>query len=119
MKNFLFKKNKYLVSFSLGSILSLILPPFSYTAVGFLIFPTLLYLLFVNKDQTRKSIFYIGFLFGYGYFLFSLYWITYSLSFDDNLAILKPLTLVVLPSIVAAFYGLASMLIKKTITNNF
>ena len=119
MKNFLFKKNKYLVSFSLGSILSLILPPFSYTALGFLIFPTLLYLLFVNRDQTRKSIFYIGFLFGYGYFLFSLYWITYSLNFDNNLAILKPLTLVVLPSVVAVFYGLASMLIKKTISNNF
>ena len=119
MKNFLFKKNKYLVSLSLGSILSLILPPYSYTALGFLIFPTLLYLLFVNKDQTRKSIFYIGFLFGYGYFLFSLYWITYSLNFDDNLAILKPLTLVVLPSVVAVFYGLASMLIKKIISNNF
>ncbi len=119
MKNFLFKKNKYLVSFSLGSTLSLILPPYSYTALGFLIFPTLLYLLFANRDQTRKSIFYIGFLFGYGYFLFSLYWITYSLNFDDNLAILKPLTLVVLPSVVAIFYGLVSMLIKKTITNNF
>ena len=119
MKNFLFKKNKYLVSFSLGSVLSLILPPYSYTALGFLIFPTLLYLLFANRDQTRKSIFYIGFLFGYGYFLFSLYWITYSLNFDDNLAILKPLTLVVLPSVIAIFYGLASMLIQKTITNNF
>jgi len=119
MKNFLFKKNKYLVSFFLGSVLSLILPPYSYTAFGFLIFPSLLYLLFVNRDQKRKSIFFIGFLFGYGYFLFSLYWITYSLNFDDNLAILKPLTLVVLPSVVAVFYGVASMLIKKTISNNF
>lgn len=119
MKNFLFKKNKYLVSFSLGSILSLILPPYSYSALGFLIFPTLLYLLFTNRDGTRKSIFYIGFLFGYGYFLFSLYWITYSLNFDDNLAILKPITLVVLPSVVAIFYGLASMLIKKSISDNF
>jgi len=119
MKNFLFKKNKYLVSFFLGGTLSLILPPYSLTALGFLIFPTLLYLLFVNRDQTRKSIFYIGFLFGYGYFLLSLYWITYSLNFDDNLAVLKPLTLVILPSVVAVFYGLASILIKKSISNNF
>ena len=119
MKNFLFKKNKYLVSFFLGSVLSLILPPYSYTSLGFLIFPTFLYLLFVNRDQSRKSIFYIGFLFGYGYFLFSLYWITYSLNFDDNLAILKPLTLVILPSVVAIFYGLASMLTRKIISINF
>ena len=119
MKNFLFKKNKYLVSFLLGGILSLILPPYNYTELGFLVFPTLLYLLFINKDQTRRSNFYIGFLFGYGYFLFSLYWITYSLNFDENLVFLKPLTLVLLPSVVAAFYGAAFILIKKTITNNF
>ena len=119
MKNFLFKKNKYLLSFFLGSVLSLILPPYNCTALGFLIFPALLYLLFTNRDQTKKSIFCIGFLFGYGYFLFSLYWISYSLNFDDSLAILKPFTLVLLPSAVAFFYGLVCTLIKKTISSNF
>jgi apolipoprotein N-acyltransferase len=119
MKNFLFKRNKFLFSLFLGVILSFTLPPYNLTFLGFLVFPLLLYLFFINQNQSRKLIFWIGFLFGYGYFLSNLYWIVYSLNFDENLTALKPLVLIFIPSLLAVFYGVASIFIKKLISKNF
>ncbi len=59
----------------------------------------------------------LDFLLGYGYFLSNIYWITYSLNFDTNLDILKPLALIFIPSILAVFYGLTCAIIKKFISN--
>ena len=118
MKNFLFQRNKFLSPLFLGIILSFTLPPYNFTLLGFVVFPLLLYLFFINQNQSRKSIFFIGFLFGYGYFLSSLYWIVYSLNFDDNLTILKPLALFFIPSLLAVFYGVASIFIKKLISKS-
>lgn len=108
---------KYYLSFFFGSLLSLSLPPYNFTIISFLVFPCFLYLLFSNQNKHAKSIFFIGFLFGYGYFLFNIYWITYSLNFDTNLYILKPLALIFIPSILAVFYGLTCAIIKKFISN--
>ena len=118
MKNFLLKENKFLFSFFLGIALSFTLPPYNFTLLGFVVFPLMLYLFFINQNQSRKSIFCIGFLFGYGYFLSSLYWIIYSMNFDDNLTVLKPLVLIFIPSLLAVFYGATSLLIKKLISKN-
>ena len=118
MKNFFFQRNKFLFSLFLGIIISFTLPPYNFTLLGFVVFPLFLYLLFINQKQSRKSIFCIGFLFGYGYFLSSLYWIVYSLNFDDNLTVLKPLVLIFIPSLLAVFYGVASLFIKKLISKN-
>ncbi len=112
MKNFLFQRNKFLSPLFLGIILSFTLPPYNFTLLGFVVFPLLLYLFFINQNQSRKSIFFIGFLFGYGYFLSSLYWIVYSLNFDDKLTVLKPLILIFVPSLLAVLYGLESIFIK-------
>ena len=62
--------------------------------------------------------------FGFGYFLTNLYWITISLSFDENLTFLIPFALILIPSFLGIFYGLATysffiINIKKPISNLF
>ena len=118
MNNYLFNF-KLFISFLLGIILSFSLPPYNFTILSFLVFPFLLHLLVLSKDCSGKVIFFIGYLFGFGYFLSSLYWISFSLNFDDNLKILKPLVLFFIPSILALFYAISCLLIKKFISQSF
>ena len=68
--------------------------------------------LFLNKklkQKTNVKIFFLyGWAFGFGFFLTNLYWISISLTFDQNFKFLIPFTLVLLPSFLALFYGLIS-----------
>ena len=64
-------------------------------------------LFFYLEIKTRnKKIFYYGWLFGFSYFLSSLYWITISLSFDQNFYFLIPVSLILIPAFLGLFYGL-------------
>ena len=114
-----FSKFIYIIFFVLGSLLTFILPPYNYTFVGFFVFPLLLFLLEKNKIKNYKFFFLSGLLFGFGYFLFSLYWISYSLNFDENLIILKPVAIIVLPIILSIFYGLIFLLFKNFVEKSF
>ena len=64
-----------------------------------------------------------GWFFGFGYFVTNLYWISISLTFDQNFKALIPITLVIIPSFLAIFYGLVSylfMILKpKKIVSSF
>ena len=51
-----------------------------------------------------------GWLFGFGYFISNLYWISISLTFDQSFKPLIPLTIVFIPAFLAIFYGLVSYL---------
>ena len=120
MKNLF--KNNYLNSLYLiflGSISSFSLPPYNYFIINFFTF-TLFFIFVVNqKKQVKKKIQYLkyGWLFGFGYFFSSLYWITISLTFDPDFKILIPISLILIPSFLAIFYGLAlyifSFFLKK------
>ena len=114
-----FSKFIYIIFFVLGSLLTFILPPYNYTFIGFFVFPLLLFLLEKNKIKNYKFFFLSGLLFGFGYFLFSLYWISYSLNFDENLIILKPVAIIVLPIILSIFYGLIFLLFKNFVEKSF
>ena len=46
-----------------------------------------------------------GWLFGFGYFLSSLYWISISLTFDPNFKFLIPITIILIPAFLGIFYG--------------
>jgi apolipoprotein N-acyltransferase len=50
-----------------------------------------------------------GWLFGFGYFVISLYWIPIALTFDKNFNFLFPLALFLIPAFLALFYGLVSL----------
>ena len=89
-------------------VTSLSLPPFNYFFVNFFTF-SLFFLFLIKKSDhhnNKKLFFYYGWLFGFGYFLSNLYWISISLTFDQNFKFLIPLTIFVIPSFLALFYGL-------------
>ena len=118
----MFKKKflNLLYIFFLGAISSYSLPPYNYFIINFITFPLFFILLFNIKKKTfkNKSFFKYGWLFGFGYFLFSLYWISISLTFDQDFKFLIPFALVLLPAFLALFYGLMTFLFSIFYSKN-
>ena len=94
----------------LGALSSLSLPPYNYLIINFFTFSVFFIFLFKKSKiiQCKKNFFFYGWLFGFGYFLSSLYWISISLTFDQNFKFLIPLTTFLIPAFLAIFYGLVS-----------
>ena len=100
----------YLIVLFLGIITSLSLPPYNFFFLNFFTFPSLIYVIINFKSDKFKS-FIIGWIFGFGYFISSLYWITNSLTFDENFKFIIPFAFILIPSFLALFYGLGIFLI--------
>jgi apolipoprotein N-acyltransferase len=94
----------------LGAVSSLSLPPYNYLIINFFTFSAFFIFLFKKSiiTQSKKHFFIYGWLFGFGYFLSSLYWISISLTFDQNFKFLIPITLILIPLFLGIFYGLAT-----------
>jgi apolipoprotein N-acyltransferase len=96
----------------LGIVTSFSLPPFNYFIINFLTF-SLLFLFLIKKSNQYKSknfFFIYGWFFGLGYFITNLYWISISLTFDQNYKFLIPLAIFLIPAFLAIFYGLVTYL---------
>ncbi len=94
----------------LGALTSLSLPPFNYIIINFFTF-SLFYIFLVKKlktNENKKIFFLYGWLFGLGYFVSNLYWISISLTFDDNFKFLIPITIIFIPGFLSLFYSLAT-----------
>ena len=122
------KKKKileFLFLIILGVLTSLSLPPYNYIFVNFFTISLFFIYIFQKKYSGEKKHFFIyGWLFGFGYFLSNLYWITISLSFDENFNFLIPVVLILIPLLLGIFYGLATYFffiikVKKPISNLF
>ena len=120
-KNFL--RSLYIIF--LGAVSSFSLPPYNYFIINFITF-TLFFIFLFNEKKTltnNKSFFKYGWCFGFGYFLFSLYWIVISLTFDQSFKFLIPLAIILLPSFLAIFYGLMtyffSIFYSKNVVSSF
>ena len=122
------KKKKYLeflFLFILGALTSLSLPPYNYIIINFLTLGLFFIYIFQKKRSAKgQHSFAYGWFFGAGYFLTNLYWITISLTFDENFNFLIPIALILIPSFLALFYGLATycfflLKIKKPSSNLF
>ena len=106
------KKNYIEIAFllSLGVLSSLSLPPYNYLIINFFTFS--FFFIFVYKKSkiihSKITFFFYGWLFGFGYFFSNLYWISISLTFDQNFKFLIPLTVFLIPALLAIFYGLIS-----------
>ena len=74
----------------LGVITSFSLTPYNYWFLNFFTFSLLLIFLINKKSENLKSFFIYGYIFGFGYFFSSLYWIPISLSYDENFSFLIP-----------------------------
>ena len=94
----------------LGILTSLSLPPLNYLIINFFTF-SLFFIFLINKanqHSIKKFFFLYGWLFGLGYFGSNLYWISISLTFDQNFKFLIPYTLILIPAFLSIFYGAIS-----------
>ncbi len=91
-------------------ITTLSLSPFNYFFLNFLTFPLFFIFLIkkINLHNNFKFFFIYGWAFGFGYFLTNLYWISISLTFDQNFKFLIPFTIIFIPAFLAIFYGLVT-----------
>ena len=122
------KKNFYLefiFLIILGALTSLSLPPYNYLTINFFTLSFFFIYVFQKKKSINKRYpFLYGWFFGFGYFLTSLYWISISLTFDENFRVLVPIALILITSFLAVFYVLATYFfflikIKKPVSNLF
>ena len=91
---------------------SLSLPPYNFFIINFFTFPVF-FLYLIKKSEIHRNFKYFflyGWLFGFGYFITNIYWISISLTFDDTFKTLIPLTIILIPAILSLFYGLMSSL---------
>ena len=104
------KKNyfEYLYLIILGALTSFSLPPYNFILINFFTFSLFFFYIFKKKNKYQKVSFLYGWLFGFGYFLSSLYWVSISLSFDQNFKYLIPIAILVIPSFLAIFYGVVT-----------
>ena len=93
--------------FLIGCITSLSLPPYNYFFLNFFTF-TSIFVFLIKKAKIHKKknlFFFYGWIFGFGFFMTNLYWISYSLTFDENFKFLIPLTLFLIPAFLSIFFG--------------
>ena len=115
----------YLFLIFLGCITSLSLPPFNYFIINFFTFSSIfIFLIKKSKIHQNKKLFFLyGWLFGFGYFFSNLYWISISLTFDENFKSLIPFAMFVIPGFLSIFFGLISYFFiifnSKKIINSF
>ena len=98
------------ILFTLGALSSLSLPPLNFFSINFFTFSVFFIFLFkkLATQYSKKIFFFYGWLFGFGYFLTNIYWITISLTFDQNFNFLIPFALIIIPAFLAIFYGVVT-----------
>ena len=98
----------YFTPFLLGVMTSFSLPPYNLFFLNFITFPFLFIFFLNNFNKNKWKSFTIGWIFGFGYFLSNIYWITNSLTFEEIFKILIPFALVLIPLFLGLFYGFAT-----------
>ena len=110
----------------LGALSSLSLPPFNYLIINFFTL-SLFFIFLIKKSEITKNkikFTFYGWLFGFGYFLSNLYWISISLTFDQNFNFLIPFAIILVPGFLAIFYAMVTYLFiifksKKNLSSFF
>ncbi len=100
-------QNLRIISLILGGLSVLGLPPFFHYEIAFLAFAAMFFLL---ENASLRAGFLSGFLFGFGHFLASLFWVSHSLNFTPHLSFLRPLFIFGLPLIPSLIVGLVFLL---------
>ncbi len=118
----------FIIPFFLGCSSVFAFQPFNISIVNFIIFPVLFYILCeINKKSKSvyrkkpylRNIFFVGYFFGIGFFLSGTYWISNSLSFDDNFKNLIPLTVILIPILLGLFFGFTTLTCGPFLKKNF
>jgi len=103
----------FIIPSILGLLLALSFDPYNIPFLPILII-TFFFLkndyIYKNYKKSLKFFFITGFIFGFSFFLTSIYWISNSISeFNKELVFLTPIPLILLPAVLALFYGVMQM----------
>ena len=118
----------YIFPFCLGLIAVLSFQPFNLSFINFISFPIFFSLIVYVKKKSqsiyrkkpfRKNLFLMGLLFGFGFYLSGIFWISYSLTFDENFIFLIPFAVVLIPLFLALFTGLTILIVGQYLSYNF
>ena len=97
------------LSFLLGAVGTLALPPADFLPILYLTFPLLVWM--IGGAGNRRGAFWIGWWFGFGWFASSLYWIGNALLvYGERHAWLIPFAVLGLPAFLAIYTGLAGVI---------
>ena len=117
----------YFLPFCIGSLSVLSFSPFNFTWINFIIFPFFFYFFFYlnkkfkkifKKKPYKKNLFLFGLLFGFGFYLSGISWISNSLTFDENFKILIPFALVLVPLFLSLFTAIIVVLVGTHLKYN-
>ena len=117
----------YLTPLIIGLLTVFSFQPYNIVGINFLILPIFFYLtVYINKKSKstfrkktyRKNLFIFGCMFGFGFYLSGISWITNSLTFDESFKILIPYVIILIPLFLSLFVGLATLLIGPFLTYN-
>jgi apolipoprotein N-acyltransferase len=118
----------FLLPFILGTMTVLSFQPFNLSYINFLILPIIFLLTTYTQKRSKNTyrkkpyllnLFFIGYLFGIGFFLSGIHWISNSLTFDENFKFLIPIAIIGLPIFLGLFFGLANLIVGPFLKNNF
>ncbi len=113
IKFFLQGKLKYLTLIAAGGLADLALAPFYIFPVLFISFPIFFKILAAAENKIQA--FKIGWAFGFGYFVFGLYWIANSLLVDaEKFAWLIPFAVCGIPFGLAIYIGLFALAFRSS-----
>ena len=117
----------YVIPFCLGSLTVFSFQPFNFSYINFILLPLFFSLIvfvskrtrnFYRKRPYKKNLFLIGFIFGFGFYLSGIYWISYSLTFDESFKVLIPFALILIPMFLGLFMGATILFIGPFINYN-
>ena len=118
----------YLLPFCLGLLTVFSFQPFNLSFINFFLLP-IFFLLIVyvrkksqsvyRKKPYRKNLFLTGFSFGFGFYLSGIFWIAYSLTFDDSFKFLIPFAVILIPLFLSLFIGLTTLIVGQFLSYNF
>ena len=118
----------YVSPFLLGSLTTISFQPFNLTIINFIILPLIFFfIVYINKKSKnvyrkkpyKKNFFLFGLLFGFGFYLSGISWITNSLTFDNNFKILIPFALILIPLFLSLFMAFTILIIGPFLKYNF
>ena len=117
----------YFFPFVIGLLAVLAFQPFNFTLINFIILPLFFYLtVYINKKSKsvyrkkpyKKNLFIYGTVFGFGFYLGCIHWITNSLTFDESFKILIPFGLILIPLFLSLFFSLVTLLLGPLLKFN-
>ena len=118
----------YIIPFLIGSLTVFSFQPFNITFINFFVLPIFFYLIIYIKKKSKstyrkkpykKNLFIFSTVFGFGFYLSGIHWITNSLTFDENFKILIPFGLILIPLFLSLFFSITTLIIGPFLNLNF